>query len=257
MIANLFGDGRVLVWFSCGAASAVAAKLTTDWIRGEGRPVELLCCDTLRFEHPDNRRFLNDVLRWTGTQIDLLHSRKFSDIYDVFTRERYLKGPSGAPCTRALKQNVRKEYQRPGDVHIFGYTVEEDDRIERFERENRGIECAFPLHAWGITKSDCYRIIREAGIKMPAMYLLGYKNNNCIGCVKGGAGYWNKIRIDFPGAFDRMAEMERTLNFALLRVKGKPCFLDELPPGIGRYDGEPDIECGPQCAFPEPTEASP
>lgn len=35
------------------------------------------------------------------------------------------------------------------------------------------------------------------------MYDLGYANNNCIGCVKGGIGYWNKIRIDFPEESDR------------------------------------------------------
>ena len=30
------------------------------------------------------------------------------------------------------------------------------------------------------------------------MYDLGYPNNNCIGCIKGGMGYWNRIRKDFP-----------------------------------------------------------
>jgi hypothetical protein len=68
--------------------------------------------------------------------------------------------------------------------------------------------------------------------------------------VKGGAGYWNKIRRDFPEAFKRMAEMERELDFAILRLKGKRVFLDELPPNVGRYDAEEDIECGPQCVAP-------
>ncbi len=37
------------------------------------------------------------------------------------------------------------------------------------------------------------------------MYDLGYPNNNCIGCVKGGMGYWNKIRKDFPEVFQKRA----------------------------------------------------
>ena len=49
------------------------------------------------------------------------------------------------------------------------------------------------------------------------MYKLGYNNNNCIGCVKGGIGYWNKIRVDFPAEFDRMAELERKIGHAVLK----------------------------------------
>ena len=41
-------------------------------------------------------------------------------------------------------------------------------------------------------------LIERAGLRLPEMYRLGYANANCVGCVKGGAGYWNKIRRDFP-----------------------------------------------------------
>ena len=41
------------------------------------------------------------------------------------------------------------------------------------------------------------------------MYDMGYPNNNCIGCVKGGMGYWNHIRKDFPEVFDSRAKLER------------------------------------------------
>jgi PP-loop superfamily ATP-utilizing enzyme len=40
---------RVLVWFSCGAASAVAAKLAVEKY---GDQCEVLYCDTLAYEHP-------------------------------------------------------------------------------------------------------------------------------------------------------------------------------------------------------------
>jgi hypothetical protein len=45
--------------------------------------------------------------------------------------------------------------------------------------------------------------------------------------------------------------MERHLNVSVcrIRVKGKKerIFLDERPPNIGRYEEEPDIECGVLC----------
>lgn len=243
---NLYGKGRVLVWFSCGAASAVAAKIAVD-IYGQQYDLEVLYCDTLKYEHPDNRRFMSDVSNWIGRDIKIIKSSRFADIFDVFMRMRFLNGPNGAPCTTQLKKNVRKEYQQPEDLHIFGFTSDEQDRIESFEDDNHSLRLRWILRDNGVTKKECFRILTKAGIALPAMYRLGYKNNNCIGCVKGGAGYWNKIRRDFPEAFCRMARLERELNYALCRVNGQPCFLDELPENAGRYGSEPDIECGPQC----------
>ena len=68
------------------------------------------------------------------------------------------------------------------------------------------------------------RIISEAGIELPAMYRLGYSNNNCVGCVKGGMGYWNKIRKDFPDIFQRTVELENKAGHSC--IKGK--FLKDL-----------------------------
>ena len=86
-------------------------------------------------------------------------------------------------------------------------------------------------------------MLMQAGIELPAMYKLGYKNNNCIGCVKGAKGYWNKIRVDFPEAFERMVKQERKMNVKILDV-----FLDELDPSVGNYHSEFETECGVVCA---------
>lgn len=240
---------RVLVWFSCGAASAVAAKLTLDKYPN----AEILYCDTLAYEHPDNRRFLTDVENWIGKQIILLKSDEYKDIYDVFDKTGWLVGPGGARCTTELKKVVRKKYQKPDDTHVFGLTFDEQKRIRTFKQNNPELQYYWVLDEHKITKTQCYSILQKANIRLPAMYLLGYNNNNCIGCVKGGAGYWNKIRKDFPEIFDKMAKQERKMNIAInkryengsrIRV-----FLDELDPNAGRGVKEPDIECGPQCNF--------
>lgn len=236
---------RVIVWFSCGAASAVAAKKTVELYRGK-TTLEVCYCDTLKYEHPDNMRFLLDVQSWIGQEIKLLRSGRYTDIMDVFRKRHMLRGPVFAPCTEALKKDVRIAYSSPGDIHVFGMTLDEQKRIDRFEQMNQQLYCEWILGDAGVTKSDCYRILTEAGIALPAMYKLGYRNNNCIGCVKGGAGYWNKIRIDFPARFDEMAQLERELGATICKVGGKRVYLDELPKSAGRYQAE-DIECGVLC----------
>jgi hypothetical protein len=123
-------------------------------------------------------------------------------------------------------------------------TADEPRRIELFKRDNPELYLMFPLLDAGITKQDCMNIIMQAGIELPMMYKLGYKNNNCIGCVKGGKGYWNKIRIDFPEHFEQMCKRERKMNARIFR----DVWLDELPPSAGNYKSEFEIECGVSCS---------
>lgn len=84
---------RALVWFSCGAASAVAAKLAVEKY---GDACEVLYCDTLAYEHPDNPRFLAAVERWIGKTVKILKSPDYADIFDVFRRTGWLVGKDGA-----------------------------------------------------------------------------------------------------------------------------------------------------------------
>lgn len=233
---------RHVVWFSCGAASAVAARMTLK----EQPGALLVYCDT-GSEHPDNKRFLVDCEEWLGVKVWRLRSKKYRDTWQVFKERRYLAGPSGALCTVELKKVPRFGFQHPDDIQVFGYTVGEEGRAARFREQNFDVDMRTPLIDAGITKADCLATIREAGITLPAMYRLGYRNNNCIGCVKGGAGYWNKIRRDFPEVFARMAAQERELGASVLRRDGARLFLDELPMSYGHYESEPQIFCGLLC----------
>jgi len=246
-----FWPGRNLVWFSCGAASAAAAHLA---VKKYGMNCKVVYCDTSLHEHPDNLRFLVEVEEWIGIKIERIVSKEYPamDIYEVFTKERRMKNQKsgGAVCTDRLKRQVRIAYQWAGDNHIFGYTSDEQNRIKRFEDANPSLDTEWILADAGVDKSECYRIIKEAGIELPMMYKLGYSNNNCIGCVKGGKGYWNKIRRDFPETFERQSRLERYLGASVLNG----CYLDELDPSAGRYNEEPDIECGAMCVMPAKTE---
>ena len=72
------GD-RVIAWFSCGDASAAAAYMA---IAKYGDAVEVCYCDTLAYEHPDNRRFLADVEKWLGRPVTVLRSEELRDACD-------------------------------------------------------------------------------------------------------------------------------------------------------------------------------
>lgn len=239
---------RVISWFSCGAASAVASKLA---IQEHGK-VEVIYQET-HSEHPDNERFLADCEKWFEQKVIRLSSDRYYDIWEIFEKRRYLAGVNGALCTSELKRMVAEKYLNHGrDLEIFGYTAEEIKRVERFRANNPERRIQAILIERGLTKDDCMGMIDKAGIEIPAMYKLGYTNNNCIGCVKGQMGYWNKIRVDFPEIFERMAKMERKVNAALCKTyagngKRKRVFLDELDPDAGDHLKEPKISCGIMC----------
>lgn len=237
---------RVICWFSCGAPSTVAAKLTLQ--EYPDAEIVRIVIDT---EHVDSERYAREVSAWLGRPIINIRG-KYANQFEAFTATRFIKSPDGAKCSSVLKRAVREDYQRASDLHVFGFDAEESDRVEDFRENNPGIMFRAPAAEAGLTKSDCKLIVQRAGIELPAMYRLGYANNNCIGCVKGGAGYWNRIRLDFPEAFARMAATERAIGATVLRHRkgpkiGERLYLDELDPKSGRFETDQPGECGPLC----------
>jgi len=239
---------RKVVWFSCGAASAVTAKMA---VKKYGKECVIAYCDLSTTEHPDNLRFLEDIEQWIGVPILRLKSAVYKDTWDVYSKTRYLVGVAGARCTSELKRAVRVAFEEEGDIQMLGYTIDEKHRAARFNQQNPEVITEWILIEEGLTKEDCLGLLWKAGIEIPTMYKMGYTNNNCIGCVKGQSGYWNKIRVDFPDVFDRMAKLERELNVAInKRYEGTErirVFLDELDPDVGNYQDEPNISCGIVC----------
>jgi hypothetical protein len=154
-------------------------------------------------EHADNRRFAADVATWLGQPLTELRDQKYgADVIQVFRRRGYMKGPRGAPCSRELKRKVLDAWRQPGDEIVLGFSIEERDRYEDFVDRNPGLQVLVPLIDAGLDKADCKAMIERADIVLPTMYLMGYENANCIGCVKGGEGYWRAIREDFPDVFE-------------------------------------------------------
>lgn len=228
---------RIVCQFSCGAASAVAVKLTLAQY-GSTHDVQIVNAFVAQ-EHKDNRRFLTDCEKWFGRPITVLRNEKYkSSTTEVFRRERFLKNQNGAPCSKLLKRRLLDSFRMPGDVIVIGFTAEEQHRLD--DLRERGLEVIAPLIERGLTKPDCLAMVERAGITLPTMYLLGYNNANCIGCVKGGKGYWNKIKLDFPAEFEEIAAIEEDLGPSAYlfydEKTGERKSLRQLKPDEGRHN---------------------
>lgn len=233
----------VVGWFSGGVSSFIACMLANP-----DRCVYIDVAD----QHPDTLRFVGECAEHIPCGVEVIRCAEYRDVADVISRARYVNGPYGARCTLELKKRVREAWERENlegpTTYVWGYDADETARAERLESTMVEFAHSFPLIERGLTKADCHMMLERMKIARPAMYDLGYPNNNCIGCVKGGMGYWNKIREDFPDVFAARAALEREVGHSCL----KGVFLDELEPGRGRNN--PVVpSCSLACALAEGT----
>jgi hypothetical protein len=231
-------------WFSAGASSAVATKLVIDQI-------DRIIYTHIEDQHPDTLRFVKDCEGWFGKPVEIIQS-PYKSVEGAIMADKmhpsgmYVNGPRGSECTRRLKRAVRKqwEYEQEDELrYVWGMDYDEKDRADRLNISMPDILHLFPLIERRMAKRHAHEILRASGIKRPAMYDLGYPNNNCIGCVKGGIGYWNKIRQDFPEVFRQRAAMERRARHTCI----KGVYLDELDPDAGRNERPIVDDCGIFC----------
>jgi hypothetical protein len=228
---------RIVCRFSCGAASAVATKLALAKY-GDTHDVQIINA-FVKEEDADNRRFLADCERWFGRPVTVLRDTRYgASTLEVFRQRRYMKGLSGAPCSKYLKRVLLDGWSQPGDVAVMGYDCSEVERYMDFRAHNPGVACEAPLIDNGLTKHDVLAMVARAGIELPLMYRLGYRNANCKGCVKGGERYWRAIREDFPADFEAVAAVQDEIgpgaSFLRFRSgprKGQRMSLRELPEG--------------------------
>ena len=94
----------IVVWFSCGTASAVAAKKTVEKYSSEF-DIRIVN-NPIKEEDEDNKRFLYDVQDWLGIPIEFAINPEFPSCscIDVWNKRKYMSGPTGAPCTMKLKK---------------------------------------------------------------------------------------------------------------------------------------------------------
>ncbi len=230
-VMDIAPGAKVAVWFSCGAASAVAAKLTLDLY---GKDQVRIINNPVLEEDEDNRRFLTDVQAWLGVEIESATHSKYPDgsAVKVWDDRGYMSGVAGAPCTTVVKKQARQQWESRNHVDyiVLGFTADERRRHDMFVKTERGNVIPVLIDA-GYTKLDCFRELAKAGLTLPRVYAEGYPNANCIGCVKATSPtYWNLVRETRPEVFASRAEQSRRIGAKLVRIRNRRAYLDELLP---------------------------
>lgn len=234
-------------WISAGISSFMAGYLAGDvdeWIYID-----------IADQHPDSMRFIEDCEKAIGKKIQILKSSEYRCVEDCVRTFGGFRNPANgfAPCTNWLKKRVRKEWEEQHKdcelTYVWGFDLKEKNRAERTIEANPQAAHEFPLIDRNLSKQEVHGLFeRTFDFARPLMYDLGYPNNNCIGCVKGGMGYWNRIRKDFPEVFESRAKLEREVGYSILKDgKGNPVYLDELEPNRGNMNTEIFPDCGIMC----------
>jgi len=209
----------IICWWSGGVTSAVACKIAID----------LFGIDRCRFIFIDTKNedestyvFKINCEYWYGGKIETITNADYDNIEEVWKKFLSLNTAHGAICSSELKRTTRQRFQKENKYshQVFGFEKEEKNRAKALALNYPDTKPLFPLIEKGLSKIDCVKIVTNAGIDLPNSYVIGYKNNNCFntGCVQGGIGYWQKMRVDFPEKFDRMAKVEHNLT----DLKGTP-----------------------------------
>lgn len=156
-------------------------------------------------QHPDSLRFIADCEKVLGKPIEILRSNQYSSVGEVCRAFRFVNSAHGAKCTEVLKKRVRKEWEyehQDYDItYVWGMDLNEKNRADRLIETMTDFHHEFPLIENELTKQDAHGICASIGVKRPAMYDLGYSNNNCIGCVKGGQGIGTRFAWIFRKSF--------------------------------------------------------
>ena len=228
-------------WMSAGVSSFIAGYLVRETVD------EFIYID-IADQHPDSLRFIKDCEKALGKPIKILRSSEYDSVEEAIRSAGVIRMVSGfAPCTAWLKKRVRKQWELEHSdyeiTYVWGFDLNEKRRAENVSDTMSEFNHEFPLIDNNLLKQDCHAIAAKLGIKRPVMYDMGYNNNNCIGCIKGGMGYWNKIRVDFPEVFESRAKLERDIGASCING----CFLDELDPSRGRMSDEIMQDCGIFC----------
>ena len=229
-------------WLSAGVSSFVAGYLADN--------VDEFIYIDVADQHEDSIRFIKDCEKALNKEIQILSSQEYKSVEDCVLTFGGFKSAFNqfAPCTNWLKKRVRKEWESEHKdyeiTYVWGFDLNEKNRAERTIESNPDTKHEFPLIDKGLSKQEVHGFFEtHFDFARPLMYDLGYPNNNCIGCIKGGMGYWNRIRKDFPDVFKERAELERKVGYSIL----KDCYLDELDEDRGNLNTEIFPECGIMC----------
>jgi 3'-phosphoadenosine 5'-phosphosulfate sulfotransferase (PAPS reductase)/FAD synthetase len=224
-----------VVMFSGGIGSWAAAKRVVE--QHGTASIALLFTDT-RMEDEDLYRFLEEAAYDVGAP--LIKITEGRNPWHVFFDERFLGNSRIDPCSKILKRQMAEQWLNENcdaarSIIYVGIDWTEEHRFTRLKERHaaRGWTYAAPLcQEPYVTKSAVLQALKEAGIKPPRLYELGFAHNNCGGfCIKAGQGHFANLLRVMPERYAKHEAMEAALQTYL----GKPVtILKQTREGVTR-----------------------
>jgi hypothetical protein len=132
--------------------------------------------------------------------------------------------PGNRTCTdRWKRQPIARRMRELGFTKerpaIMGLGISTDEVIRvRTDSGIQHIRIEYPLIDMGISRSDCYGIIRDAGLPEPP-------RSSCWFCPYHQVAVWDRMRADDPTLFARAVEFERQMSEKRLSLGKDAVFL--------------------------------
>lgn len=199
-------------------------------------------------EHPDSLRYVREVAmpyarehgidlvelhrepmkgRWAGQRETLWGRLMHPDSRSLPIPVRMSGGAPGTrSCTADFKiRVVGKELKRRGATDENPATVALGISVDEIERAKPGIDPmapyqrrVYPLLDAGFSRTDCKRLIGEAGLPVPG-------KSSCFFCPFHDKEAWRALKRDTPDLWEKSCHLEDTLNERRVLLGKDPVFL--------------------------------
>lgn len=195
-------ETRHILSLSGGKDSTALAVL----LRDEVPEMEYVFCDTLA-ELPETYEYLDRLEAYLGKKIVRLNAERGFDHW----LEMYgglLPSSQMRWCTRMLKLKPFEDYI--GNDPVISYVGLRADEPERtgYISTKPNITTVYPFRERGLTKSDIYRLLDEAGLGLPDYYKWRSRSG-CYFCFFQRKIEWVRLKQVHPDLFEKAKAYEK------------------------------------------------
>lgn len=229
-----------IVSYSGGLGSFMAAYLT---IQEYGTSDVVLIFTDTRTEDEDLYRFLNESAEYLQLPVEVISDGR--DIWEVFEDVSYMGNSRVDPCSRILKREparkwMKEHYSEKEAILYLGIGWDEMHRMDAISKNWQPYSVKAPLVDTPIHRDAIFDVLRQANIKPPKLYALGFLHNNCGGfCIKTGQAQFLRLLKTMP---DRYAIHEDRQE-KLFRKIGQHGFISVTRQGKTDYLSLKDFRC--------------
>ena len=203
------------VHYSGGLMSWGAAKLACDKYGPDN--VVLLFSD-VGTEDPDVYRFVIQGAAALGAHLEIVRANSggaYLKPWDIALAKKVIPTWKTSICSGELKIKPAMKWEKvhlsPGTPIVIGFSIEEQERIDRMKKRKDPYVYEFPLAEKPYTSVCQIRAwLDELNIDEPRMYSEGFNHANCNGaCFKAGLQHWARLYKERPDVFAYHEQKER------------------------------------------------